>query len=131
MAPCCQHFVYSTAACDTAVNRGIRFHVETLHIIPFEACSYLLCIRDLPSRTMLSSWSFLVSFSRTEPLFVPIFKVFLDCWSQLPDLVSLSATAVSHFSCALLPYQPFPNEWSLLSLPETRAYAAGASAFFA
>ena len=76
MAPCCQPFVHSTAACDTAVNRGICFHVETLHIIPFEACSYLLCIRDLPSRTMLSSWSFLVSFSRTEPLFVPIFKVF-------------------------------------------------------
>ena len=58
MAPCCQPFVHSTTACDTAVNRGICFHVETLHIIPFEACSYLLYIRDLPSRSMLSSWSF-------------------------------------------------------------------------
>ena len=37
---CCQPFVHSTAACDTVVNLGIRFHVETLHIIPFEACSY-------------------------------------------------------------------------------------------
>ena len=63
--------------------------------------------------------------------FRPDFQGILDCWSQLPDLVSLSATAVSHFSCALLPCQPFPDEWSLLSLPETRAYAAGASTFFA
>jgi len=67
MARCCQPFVHSTAACDTAVNRGIRFHVETLHIIPFEACSYLLYIRDLPSRTMLPSRAFSCSLSGQSP----------------------------------------------------------------
>ena len=121
MARCCHPFVHSTAACDTAVNRGIRFHVETLHIIPLRpspifstSVIFLLGRCFLLGAVLLSERAF----------FHPDFQGILDCWSQLPDLESLSATAVSHFSCALLPCRPLPDKWSLLSLPETRSYGS-------
>ena len=119
MARCCQPFVHSTGACDTVVNRGIRFHVETLHIIPFEACStsviFLLgrCF-PLVAFPCLSLGQSLFSsrFSRYFGLLVTTAGSGIVVPKQCP---------ISSVPCYL---PTIADKWSLLSLPETRAYGA-------